>query len=279
GMPMGGMGGRGGRGGRGGGMGMGGMGMGGMPMGGMGGRGSSEPGAYAAPHLMVRFLDFGVRPGRRYKYRFKLVLLDVNARGQVRPVFLDKEVLKRVGEKPLTTTPIITTDWSEPSSEISIPLQGSVLVAGAQQRAGGDTTASLIVQSFDIDDKGKAMQAGIEQDKVRPGSVMNMAERGVEILISPFLEKVESFKFRTGVTVLDIDGGKKLSGKMTAPARVLTMDASGRLRVRSQLTDYAAVERHRDIYAEEDDRGRGGRGGRGGGGGGDDMMGGFDMGF
>ena len=250
------------------------MGM-GMGRGGSRGRGrsGSDEFGFDAPYVMTRFIDFDVRPGYRYRYRFQLVLLDVNGKGQTRGVHLDKEVLQRVSATKPTATPIVRSEWSEPSAPISIPLAGNVLIAGAARSSTSGTTANVVVQSFDIGEDDKAMEAALEKEKVRPGSIMNMLEKDVWIAKGRFLEKVETFKFRTGITLLDIEGGRKLSKKMVAPARVLTMDATGRLAVRSQLEDASAVEAHRELYSEdEDSRGRGG-----GGGGGMDMM--RDMGF
>ena len=231
---------------------------------------------FAAPHAMIRHVDFFARPGRSYVYRFQLVLLDVNGKGQTRSVYLEKDVKKRVDATKLTATPIIRTEWSEPTKPVSIPLAGNVIIGEAQRPAAGEPTVTMVVESFDIGDDGKAMQGSIEKAKVRIGTVMNAIEKDVWILSSEeraILEKVERFRFRTGMTVLDIDGGDKLSKKLVAPANVLMMDATGRLSVRSELNDMAAYEDYRDIFEEDEDDAGSFRGG------GEFRGGEFEMGF
>ena len=222
-----------------------------------GSRGGRQTEDFAADFMMARYLDFDVRPGRRYKYRFRLILLDANGKGQTRGVYLEKDVKKRVDATKRTRLPFVMTEWSEPSRAISIPLAGSVLVAEAQQSVTSGTTVNLVVQSFGRGDDGRAMQGAIEKEKIRPGSVMNMRERDVEILDKGYWTKMD-FTFRTGVTLLDVEGGRKLSKKITAPASVLLMDATGRLRVRDQVSDQSEVRYHRELRSEEEDTGGGG---------------------
>lgn len=237
--------------------GMGSMGMPGGGRGGSRGMGGSRGGefTFAAPFAMVRFLDFDVEPGRRYQYRFQLVLADVNATTNTK--FLEKEVKQRVDALARSSVHIVRSEWSEPSPPISIPLAGNIYVAEAE-RTGGETTVTLLVESFDIGPDGKAMQATLEQEKVRPGSVMNFVE-DAEILVDEgrYLKKVEDFRFRTGITVLDAEGGRKLTRDMNSPASVLVMDATGRLTVRSQLEDESEVVKRRDLYSEGDGTGVG----------------------
>ncbi len=109
GMGPGGMGGRGMGGMMEGGRGMGGMGrgMGGMMEGGMGGGrggmgggmgGGGMIGEYTmqTDHIMLHFFDFGVQPGRKYQYRIKLVLNDVNRWAPLNA--LEKTVRERIAK-------------------------------------------------------------------------------------------------------------------------------------------------------------------------------------
>ena len=166
-------------------------------------RGSGSAFSFEVPHAMVRFLDFNVQQGRRYKYRIQLLLLDVNGKGQVSGTHLEKDVRQRVSKTRRTATPFIKTEWSEPSSTISVPLAGNIYVAGAQSASVGEPTATLVVESFDIDPETRhAIQGWIEKDKIRRGAVMNMSERDIEIVEGKYLKKTENFNFRTGITVL-----------------------------------------------------------------------------
>jgi hypothetical protein len=228
---------------------------------------------------MFRFFDTNVEPGKRYRYRVKLALADVNA--NVPRHFLDRKVSDRLPPLPTTVSanaPIksakpVMTEWSEPSPIVAIPMAGEVRLALAtppnDRQFNGESTAKLLVSSFDIDAEGKAIQAATEEE-FRRGSVMNLTKT-VEYLIGQYIDKVENFKFRTGTMLVDIRSGKKLPGDLTAPAKVLVMDAGGRLSVRNDLTDIADVELHHAIFDPPDpddpaSEGGFGRGLRGGGG-------------
>jgi hypothetical protein len=102
----------------------------------------------------------------------------------------------------------------------------------------------------DLGEDGKAIQAAIEAEFQR-GSVMNLV-KDAETIAGPYIDKVEDFNFKTGTTLLDMEGGEQLAGDLNAPASVLVMDAGGRLSVREELTDIADVEQHRAIFAEPD---------------------------
>jgi hypothetical protein len=311
GMGPGGMGGRGmgpgGMGGRGMGPGgMGGRGMGGMMEGGMGGGrggpmgggGGGMIGEYTmqTDHIMLRFFDFGVQPGRKYQYRIKLVLNDVNRWAALNS--LEKTVRERVskyqddvfkameaaqgpagaggmnrgemggaqmvGAKPLARM----TEWSEPSPIISVPLAGDIRVKGvtpaSDRQFNAEPVAELLVQGFDLDAENKAMQAS-KLGKFSRGSVMNLENQQVEILVenNRFLKEVDDFDFRTGVTLIDVAGGEKLGGELTAPARALLMDAAGRMYLRDELGDSSDIENYEQIYESKGTGGPGGGGERG----------------
>src|SRR5262249_11343701 len=49
-------------------------------------------------------------------------------------------------------------------------------------------------------------------------------------------------KFVTGMTVLDIDGGKKLAKDYTSPGRVLIMGSAGELYIRNEMDDKPDVQ-------------------------------------
>lgn len=243
---------------------MGGMGYGGeMGMGGGGGmgvrrnfEGMEEP-MPQQPFWMFRFFDTNVEPGKRYKYRVQLVLSDVN--GYMPRQFLDGKVIARLPKLPTKptekyTVPALKTPWSEPSPVVSIPMAGEVRVAqttpATDRQFNSEPTVKLLVKSFDLDEAGKAIQAAIEEE-FRRGSVMNLT-KAAETLVGPYIDKIDSFKFRTGATLLDIQGGEPITSDLTAPSKILVMDAGGRLSVRDELTDIGEVEQHRLIFAPPD---------------------------
>ena len=230
------------------------------------------------PFWMFRFFDTSVEPGKRYRYRVQLALTDVN--GYIQPGFLDREVIARLPAPPTTAeaaskaAPLLRrTPWSDPSPAVSIPMAGEVRIAqttpASDRQANSEPSVRLLVKSFDLDEEGKAIQAAIEEE-FRRGSVMNLT-RDAETVVGPYIDKIEDFNFRTGATLLDIQGGEKTTGDLTAPSKVLIMDAGGRLSVRDELTDVGEVEQHRAIFAPPDPNQQnmgyggeyGGEGGRG----------------
>ncbi|MEX2092783.1 MAG: hypothetical protein WD971_08910 [Pirellulales bacterium] len=268
--------GRGGRGGYGMGMGMG-RGEGEYGGGGYAGGGRSgldQNGEPLAPHWLLRFFDFSVQPGKKYKYRVQMAMLDPNqsfAGRRVDPESLDTAVISRVRDEKKARkpgkTPFRRTEWSKPSRTVTIPLAGSVNVAGAKpatDQFNSEPKATLLVQSFGTDDKGNAIQAAKEKDMQR-GSVANMTE-DTEVLadqgraIDPF----KAFKFQTDITVADIRGGERLTRKDTRTARVLLMGPAGQLFVQDELSDAEVVETHRATFAKEPPGGAGGFMGEGG---------------
>lgn len=239
--------------------------------GGGGGRGRRSTGTYQidedVPFVMVRFWDFAVEPGQQYRYRIKLVLEDVNGDPRMKG-FLAGDTLKRVAEKARPNSKVMT-EWSEPSSVVSVPLAGDAFVAGAKlpgRQANAEGEVELLVQAFSLNEDRRAMKAGVEK-KFGRGSVLNFTE-DVEI-VTPggrYIVEQEDFNFRTGLTVADFRGGDELPGRMQAPAEVLFMDTSGKLFVRDSMTDREAIQAHRDTF-DESATNAGGYGGGGYGGG------------
>jgi heterogeneous nuclear ribonucleoprotein F/H len=94
-----------------------------------------------------------------------------------------------------------------------------------------------------------------------------------------FIDQVETFKFHTGITLLDVAGGDAM-GRETLPAKVLLMGPAGELYVRNELDDKEAVEYHQAVFDKKNqglpgegmypgagrgyEGGEGGRGGYGG---------------
>ncbi|MGD9634213.1 MAG: hypothetical protein AB7G28_23605 [Pirellulales bacterium] len=270
---------------RGGGYGMGGYGgeMGGYggEMGGRGG-GMSGPsgggfGADGNPLVkdwLLRFFDFSVEPGKKYKYRVRLVLLDPNQPSSshyVNADYLDGSVIDRIKKekKGAKATPYRLTEWSKPSRTVTIPLAGSVSVASAKpatEQYNSEPKANLLVQSFGKDAKGNAIQAAKEKEFQR-GGVANMTE-DTEVLVDQnrAIDPYKGFKFQTDITVADIRGGERLTRNESRPAQVLLMGPAGQLFVQDEVSDSETVETHKATFAKEaPGGGRGFMGGEGGG--------------
>jgi hypothetical protein len=210
-----------------------------------------------APYYLLRFFDFNVQPGKRYVYRVRLALTDVNDPSLVNRNSLDQSVWDRLDEvkKAGGTRDFRLTDWSELSPAVTIPQAGNVRVAGARaviaDRHNDEPRLQVLVESFGLDkeNSNKAVLAAKEADAYR-GQVLNMqAEAEVLTNQNQDIRTIPSFEYRTDVMVVDIDGGERLSRDLTVPARALLMDSAGRLYIRRELNDLDDVQYHRDLFA------------------------------
>lgn len=211
-------------------------------------------------YLLLRFFDFTVEPGKKYKYQVKLVLADPNysipdTMNALAPEVLDrrrKETVKGQGRRDLR----FVEAWSEPSPTVGIPLAGNVRLVDVKvppvEKFNDEPSANLLVESFDVDAENNAIQAANKKE-IRRGNVANFVE-DAEYLggeMQPWIDKKKGFKFETGMTLLDVDGGKKLTKDYTAPSRVMMMGSAGELYIRSELDDKPAVEYHDAIFRKD----------------------------
>lgn len=228
----------------------------------MGGRsGGSGLLAKDVSYWLLRFFDFDVEPGKKYKYRVQLVLADVNnvspstSGRMVDKDAVEKEVLNRISKMKIPG--IRYTEWSEPSPTVGIPLAGDVRVAGAkaanESLYNDEPRLDLMVTSFGMGEENQSVQAAKEEQGLRRGSVANMTE-DVEVLVEAgdYIDEIKSFEFRTGITVVDIRGGEKLTRELLTPARALLMDPTGHLYVRREEKDFDEVNHHRLLFAKPD---------------------------
>jgi hypothetical protein len=263
-----------------GGPGMGGPGMGGRgmgPEGGMGPSGSfSQPGqtttlANGVNYKLLRFFDYSVEPGKKYKYRVKLVLADPNV--YVPSNMLASSVQDRLAKAKDASGKRkeyrIVEDWSDPTPTVGIPMAGNVLLADYKfpppEKFNDEPSVTMFVESFDVDEKNNAIQAAVEKKDFRRGYVANFAE-DAEYLVDggAFIDTQKDFKFFTGFTLLDIDGGAKLTKDMNVPVRALVMGPSGQMYIRDEEEDKSVVEYHRLLFAKTNLNHRGPEGGPGG---------------
>ncbi|QDS97996.1 hypothetical protein [Adhaeretor mobilis] len=217
--------------------------------------------------LLFRFFDSTVEPGKRYRYRVKFALKDVN---DERPVkYLDPTVTERrkTGSKKYRFT-----EWSEPSPVVSVPLPGLIFVAGGQEanenNFNDEPEAKLVVKTLN---SRHAAEIAISQWFTR-GSVINVFEKAEIIWAARFEleegEKEPNFPFYTGMTLVDFHGGEAFSSKnkdLTEPTQVLFMDAAGRLIRQRELDDLEPVEEFTEIIESAVDSKAGGNRGFGGG--------------
>jgi hypothetical protein len=264
---------------------------------GMGGAEGGERGMGSAPgalgvraslpkgvnFLLLRFFDFTVEPGKKYKYRVSLVVADPNFTMPDNVLSAEAADRRRQETQKARTANRPRPDfrriegWSDPSPTVGIPLAGSTRLVDVKissaDKFNDEPTANLLVEAFDLDEKGNAIQAANKKE-FRRGGVANMVE-DAKYLGEGWIDVWEKFKFVTGMTLLDIQGGKKLAKDYTSPGRVLVMGPAGELYIRNELDDKQAVEYHELVYDPDDKRknqpglegpqgfGPGSRGGRG----------------
>jgi hypothetical protein len=258
-----------------------------------GGRGSVDPSMFTqftwdgtTRYLLFRYFDYAVQPGKKYRYRVRLALKDVNAEPMPEK-YLEEEVIER---RTRDNTAFVMSPFSDPTPVAVVPQAGLVYVAGAKpanpSNPAAEPEAELLIKGLDA---GSASEAAL-QDMFTRGTVLNLIGKQAKVIWSSTFEPTDrdgdpvdspKFDFRTGLTLLDFAGGEILAGKrdLTAPARIVLMDGAGRLMIKSELDDTkqvneydyyeeAAAEAVRDQNDRENDRGGGGRGGGGRGGGG-----------
>jgi hypothetical protein len=213
-------------------------------------------------NLLFRFFDFTVEPGKKYKYRVKLVLSDANYNvpdNVLAPAVLDRHRQESQAAKAKNSTRQdirMIEAWSDPTSTVGIPLSGNVKLVDVKLPSGDkvndEPSAQLLVSSFDVDetDKNNAIQAADKKD-FRRGGVANMVEKADYLVEGgTAIDTRENFKFVTGMTLIDIDGGKKVVRDYTSPGRVLMMGPTGELYIHDELDDKPAVDYHKAIFEE-----------------------------
>jgi len=208
-------------------------------------------------NLLLRFFDFSVEPGKKYKYRVALVLADPNhsipdTLNALAPEVLDRRRKKRQEFRRVE-------GWSEESPVVGVPLAGNVRLAEVKvpsaEKYNDEPSATLLVESFDVDAKNNAIQAA-KQREFRRGNVANFVD-DVEYLggdMQPWIDTKKEFKFDTGMTLLDVDGGKRLTKDYTAPGRVIVMGSAGELYIRNELDDKPFVDYHKELFRKDKHR-------------------------
>lgn len=218
-------------------------------------------------HMLFRFFDFSVQPGKHYRYRVKLVLANPNY-GML-PHFLEKDGMERVKA--------LEADWSDPSPVVSVPLDSQILAVAAKP----DGTASLMVVRFqELDGVAAAEEfATVQRGQFlnylgRPmpetatrgvmpgmggmgpmgdmGSAGGMGPAGMMYGTGTPAKRDEDapepkVDYITNSLLLDVAGGGRLPGKdrsIAEPASILLMDSEGRLVVRNELDDLAEYHFH-----------------------------------
>jgi hypothetical protein len=214
-------------------------------------------------YYLLRFFDFTVEPGKKYKYRVKLVFNDPNfgmPEGVLAASVLDRQAKEVAATKKKKSDLFyrVVDKWSDPTPTVGIPMAGNVRLADTKIPAGvnDEPNVKLLVEAFDVDEAGLPIQAALESDKTwfRRGNVVNMVQ-DAEYLVDPtMIDTKANFQFLTGMTLLDVDGGTKLSRDMTVPSRILVMGSAGEMYIRNEIDDKPYVESHRKTFEKTTDK-------------------------
>jgi hypothetical protein len=224
-------------------------------------------------YYLLRFFDFSVEPGKKYKYRVKLLIQDPNfnmPQTELDAAVLDRQAKEAQAAKAANAPkPFyrIVEKWSDPSPAVGIPMAGNVRLAETKippaDKINDEPIVKMIVEGFDVDDNGTPIQGAKKMD-FRRGYVANTIGDAFYQPDPTMADTQSNFKFFTGITLLDVDGGAKLSRDMTYPARILVMGPAGELYIHNDFEDKPYVDTFRMIFEEtSDNRGIDGPGGPG----------------
>ncbi len=200
-------------------------------------------------HLLFRFFDYTVEPGKSYRYRVRLLLANPNY--GIDPKFLaDPELAEKQW--------IEKDRWSEPTPVITVPRDTYVLAGGVHTRVRDtdDPSGSVAVVKW-LERTGQEVHRDFRvmrgQQLDYPDTVIREGRRRTDggDLLGPRAadgqsEEPETVDFVTGMLVLDLIGGDRLPGRdrsMTEPGRILAMDHDGTLRMLSEAQDKKEYER------------------------------------
>lgn len=214
--------------------------------------------------VLFRYFDNTAKPGHSYRYRIRLAMADVNHKVPVQ--HLDKTVTVRREESGNKN--YRWTEWSEPSPIASVPLPARVYLVNTKPIKEGDykaePKAEILVKALNSEFAAEVART----EDFRRGYVINLFDKAKVIWASKTSELAfPEFKFLTGITVLDFDGGDKLARDMYSTSRALMMDAAGHLYVQNEMDNLETIEEYTEILEnDKDNRNRGGGGGRGEGG-------------
>ena len=258
------------------------MGMGGrFPGMGMGGQLAGEP----ITVRLFRFFDFSVVPGKHYRYRVRLLL--VNPNQGVPPKYLE-DVAQREAK-------YLETEFCDPTDVVTVPMDSRLLCVNVKSSVNVSVEPSAHMMSvhfdpetgeesaaehdklfrgqfanfFDLPVKaaskkpagfdGPAMMGGAEAEMGMMEMMMNAGQGGRQTADRDRRrdrqkkageeEEEEKVNHLTEHLLVDFHGGQRLNRELIRPCSVLLLDPAGRLVVRSDLDD---LEEYLTYYVPEE---------------------------
>ncbi len=207
---------------------------------------AAQPGAPAAEEVvqyaLLRAFDYGVQPGKKYRYRVALELENPNA--GVSP--------QNLADPASAAKSSLTSAVTAPTPVVTIP-DGHDVLAGTVDSGTKYTepTAKIVVTSID---QKSGLKAATEID-ARRGTVANTPAREVTVRHPLDKQNVKlNLSFKSNILVLDIYGGNILPGRrkevpITEPGEILLLDANGNMTVRSEMDDF---DQYQDALVREE---------------------------
>ena len=230
-------------------------------------------------YYLFRFFDFSVEIGKTYRYRVRLYLANPNY--NLAPHLLESPTLSR--------EPLLITDFSTPSNQVTIPLSARVLVnstiAPSLRTPWAEPSTGLCVVHFDMEDGSewyyerpavfRGQTANFKGDGIGPPFRGTSAELGgprpiggpprggppprggtpAQLATAAMENKRTGIEYVSEVCVLDILGGSLLqrtSGpELRAPGRVVVLEPSGAMRVRKANVDSLEIEHLKNPLATD----------------------------
>ncbi len=209
---------------------------------------------------LFRFFDFSVEPGKRYRYRVTLVLKNPAEN-------LPQQQMQLIPEE--LTKSYLKSEWSEPSTVISVPRDSRLLVGPVKssRSLNIEPSSTLMLVHFDGE---TGVESSLELPEVLRGQLVNYIKE-TEITKSevqhderptdrtrtlgappsredkkerrrtPPTKEVHTTQFDVEDLVLDMRGGDRLSSRLSRPGSMLLLGADGNLIVRDELDDAQSI--------------------------------------
>lgn len=207
---------------------------------------------YLLKNAMIRFWDFTVVPGKRYRYRVRVNVINPN---------FDRA---DVADRQFATEKYLVGEWSEPSDEIYI--QPNVLwFVGEKQQSNRPDRVNLEVQSWSREIGEWVVNEFIQ----RPGDVIGVKGSQPPVSVLRWNERTQKFDasnetlskaFDTNQILLDTAGGlirEPVPGgaspkQFKLPREVVSVNVYGDLIRRSEDVDRVdeSRQRHKQRYQE-----------------------------
>jgi len=216
-----------------------------------------------AKYKLLRFFDFNVEPGKSYVYRARLVLKNPNygkeAGKLIKPELAQKQYLIIPDTTPPETADTTQEDSLKKrlaavqSNIIFVPNDTQILAESAKLKGTGDLTGRVYLLKW-LKDTGQEVYKDFAN--IERGQVLNFNDVKPEAVITNPTQSMgnesrslDNTNFVTDATLLDMDGGKKLTGKdrnLTEPSEMLFMFVRGRsllLMGHNEMEDMSEIKR------------------------------------